>query len=228
MSANATQLATEVAFRIGQRLTIPQITPYLNRGISLIEGAGSYFWDLQQRTVTVTGNVPTLDLSTLSPLPEIGKAISFSNANGLPILKSDSDTAARASLNYKNVSATIFNTYVIQFGANSPGSILFSPPLAALPFQVFVTYHAGAVVLDAALPLVVTPWAEVWLDDLVIDYAEAEIKRILNWAEWDVLEKRFQAKLAEMRRTFTTQRESTGPLQEQTEAVAEEQSVGRS
>jgi hypothetical protein len=228
LSQNASTLAAEVAFRVGQRLTPTQITPYLNTGLSVISGSGSFFWDLKLTTATVAGNVGTLDLSTLTPVPDIGKGLAFANPNGLPILMSDADTATRASLNYKNVSSTIFNTWALVNGTNLPGVVQFLPLLAAGNVSIQVAYHGAPAPLDITNPAIVTPWTQDWLDDLVCDYAEFQIKRILNWAEWDALEKRFQAKMLDVIKTFSTQKASVGPTDERALSVADQTNVGRS
>src|SRR5216684_4779395 len=201
MSANGLALATTVSFRIGGKLTTAQIVPFLNSGLSLIEAAGSYSWDAVNATGTANGSGQWAVPATA----DIGREFSFTNTNGLLIAKAMSGEALWMSLNYKNVGMGVFNQWFFLSSGTLPATIQFVPA-AALSFNVI--YHQLAVVLLAAGGPV-TPWLETWLDDLVVDYAECEIKRVLDWTGWVELHQRFLGKLQEVVKIFSSQRENT-------------------
>jgi hypothetical protein len=213
MSSNGSTLAAQVSFRIGGKLTTAQIIPFLNSGLSLVEAAGSYSWDAVNTTGTANG-------SGQWPVPvtaDIGREFAFTNVNGLMIAKAMSGEALWMSANYKNVGLNVFNQWYFLASGTLPATIQFVPA-AALSFNVI--YHNLAVVLLAAAGPV-TPWLETWLDDLVVDYAESEIKRVLDWTGWQELQGRFIAKLQEVTKIFSSQRENTGPAAEVQGALAE-------
>lgn len=213
MSANGSTLAPLVSFRIGGKLTTAQIVPYLNAGLSLIEAAGSFAWDTVQTTISVPSNGKWQVPNTV----DIGREMTFTNPNKTPIVKAASGEALWMSSNYKNVGTGVYNQWYFVTSSTLPAYVQFVP-VAAL--NINAIYHNLAPVLTATTGPV-TPWLEGWLDDLVVDYAEAEIKRILDWVGWQELHARFVARLQDVTRIFSSQRENTSPPLEVQQALGE-------
>jgi hypothetical protein len=194
-------LAAEVLFRIAGKLTAVQIGPYLNRALNLIQFGGQYVWDVKQITVNpgaFSGNVsaPT-DL-------DLGKDIFCNNAStATPISRITNDKDWRPD-DFATFSTTEYNSYYIDSGASAPGRMRFYPPLTVSQ-SVVVIYHAIPAVLDGTAGTSV-PWTTQWMDDLVVDLAEFEIKRISNWVGWPELEQRSLARLKEAIARFSSER----------------------
>lgn len=194
-------LAAEVFFRIAGKLTLAQIGPYLNRALNLIEFGGQYVWDLKQTTVT-PGNF-TGFISAPADL-DIGKDIFCNNGTtNQPIQRLTSDKDWRPD-DYAIFSTTEYSSFYLNAAVAAPGRMAFFPPLA-VGQAVTLLYHAIPAVLDHTAGTHV-PWIDKWLDDLLCDLAEMEIKRIANWVGWPELEQRSLARLKEAIARFSSER----------------------
>jgi hypothetical protein len=216
MGQTGSQLAAVVSFRVGGKLSTAQILPYLQSGLALIEAAGSYSWDMFAGTqaIPANGNLP------IPAAVDVGREIAFVNPNGLPIVKATAGQDQSYSMNFKNTGTGIYNHWVI-VGQNFSFRPAQNPGLT-----VNYNWHIlPPVLLVAGGPS--TPWAETWLDDLVIDYAESEIKRVLNWAGWQELGQRFVARLMDVKSIFSTQRENTALPGEVQQTLQEKTQIGR-
>jgi hypothetical protein len=194
-------LAAEVSFRIAGKLTAAQIGPYLNRALNLIQFGGQYVWDIKQVNVTpanFTGFVAApVDM-------DLGKDVFCVNGSTLtPISRITPDKDWRPD-DFATFSTTEYNSYYINAAVAAPGRMVFYPPLNP-GVSVVVYYHAIPIPLDGTNGTSV-PWIDQWMDDLLIDLAEMEIKRISNWVGWPELEQRSLARLKEAIARFSSER----------------------
>lgn len=193
-------LAAEVFWRIGGKLTTAQLGPYLNRALNLIEFGGQYEWDVVQTSFAPgagTGIFPTP--ATL----DIGKDVFCLNqSDGSPITRLTVDKAWKPDNTYS--STTTYDSWYIDGSVAAPGQMNFRP-LIAPPATVIVIYHKLPMVLDGTAGTLV-PWTQKWMDDLLCDLAEMEIKRIANWVGWPELEQRSLARLKEAIARFSSER----------------------
>lgn len=197
-------LAAEVFFRVAGKLTLAQIGPYLNRALNLIEFGGQYVWDLKQTSVipaNFTGFIASpADL-------DLGKDIFCNNATqNSPVMRLTADKDWRPDdLTSSTLPTDEYSSfYVLPGGLAAPGQMRFMPPLT-VGQSVIVLYHAIPSVLTEGAGTAV-PWLDQWMDDLLCDLAEMEIKRIANWVGWPELEQRSLARLKEAIARFSSER----------------------
>lgn len=155
---------------------------------------------------------------------DAGKKVSLFNPNNLRIRRVTADKGPSSSANFINVSTTTYNAFLIQAG-NPPVFQLY--PILNPAQTVTMLYHAIAPVLvNGGSPTV--PWPYQWMDDLLVDYAELDIKRVFNMRGNidDSAGQRWQARLITATKIFSSERESTGPLEEQQTAEAEKVNLG--
>ncbi len=244
MGTSTATLENEVYFRINQRLTTTQITPYLQRALTLITAAASYRWDIVNATPTPIAYTAYSDqINNLTTL-DLGKKIVLTHAptpggwqGSTPIVSVSQDEADETARGYLDILGTSgtgatspleYNAFYATVDTNGVPMLELFPKLL-VPVQVILRYHQLPPVLNHALPLNPTVrWTTTWMDDLLVEFAEMEIKRILNMSGWEVLEKRCQAKLAEAKKIYSTERETTGPPDEVQAAVVERDQIGRS
>lgn len=194
-------LAAEVFFRIAGKLSTTQIGPYLNRALNLIEFGGQYVWDVKQTTL-IPGNF-TGFIGAPADL-DLGKDIFCTNATtNQPIMRITADKDWRPD-DFATFSTTEYSSYYLTSTLAPPGQMRFFPPLA-VGQSVVVLYHALPTVLDETAGTAV-PWLDKWMDDLLCDLAEMEIKRIASWAGWPELEQRSLARLKEAIARFGSER----------------------
>ena|ERR1700682_641663 len=205
-------LTDQLFFRLGGRVPVTLCIDYINRAMSIIDGASSYVWDLVTAQPTITGGV--LDLLGFDPQIDIGSNIEITNLNGIPVTRVREETLLQSQPDqYVGINDEIFNNWYLANSTvpNSPGSIVFSPPLA--PLAVNLVYGLLPPLLIYGNTPVVR-WTQQWMDDLVVDFAEAEVKRIMNFGGHVELEQRCLAKLQDAKTVFSAQRQDTGTVQE--------------
>jgi hypothetical protein len=192
-------LAAEVGFRIAGKLTATQIGPYLNRALNLIEFGGQYVWDLTSTSLT-----PSAAGLLAAPVDlDAGKDIFVSNGSDLsPVsrITKDKDWRPDATLS----STTNYDSWYLDSTLAAPGQMKFWPQLNPAS-NVLIFYHKIPAVLDGTGGTNV-PWTNQWMDDLICDLAEFEIKRIANWVGWPELEQRSLARLKEAIARFSSER----------------------
>jgi len=204
-------ITDQVFFRLGGRVPTTLLIDYVNKALSTISGAASYVWDVKTALVVIPTN--TLELSTFDADIDIGSDISITNANGIPIQRVDeNDLLSSQAAQYVGINPLMFNNwYIAQSSVAAPGKIVFTPTL--LNTTILITYNVLPPVLTyGGSPLL--RWTQQWMDDLLIDGAEFEVKRIMNFEGWQALEQRFIAKLQDARVVFSSQRKDTGTLEE--------------
>lgn len=217
MPTGGAVLAARVQFRVGGIVGLADIIEFLNEGLSLIEAAGSYVWDT--KTVTLASSNPVNCPADL----DLGKKIALFNPNGLPVRRATIDKAYSSSAAFAGIGATIYNSFILIQG--SPGQFQFFP--AITPIAVTCVYHATAPTLvNGGSPTV--PWPYQWMDDLLVDYAEMDIKRIfsLRGTQDEQAGTRWQARLMSATKIFSSERENTGPIEEVQSAEVEKTNVG--
>ena len=217
-------IADEVYFRINGRLTTAQIIPYVNRALNLISAAASWRWD----KYTASGATATLGVYTPSPSYPIdpGKAITVYNAtSSTPVAFMQQGDQGLLAAGYVDQSSTKeFNVFAISYTAGVGAYLRLYP--SSVTSTIDVTYHLLPPVLTyASSPTVY--WDVQWMDDILIDYTEALISRILRWTGYAELEENARQRLIAAAKNYSTERINVGPLEEATTAVQEKESVGR-
>jgi len=197
---------------------------FINKAYSIIEGAATYIWDTTQRNVNVDAN-GLLDLSTFAStsLPDVGSNIEFTNMNGLPIARVPYESALQSRPGqFISINTGIYNNwYLIRSTSLStePGLVQFTP---SQPGIVNMLYNRlptpltdGAWTTGGGQSINISvPWLQPYMDDLLVDFAEMEAKRILSFSGWQELEKRCLEKLKGAQALFSAQRKDTGPASE--------------
>jgi hypothetical protein len=229
-------MCDEIAFRISNRLPANgtgagSILQYLNLMYLLIDSSASWRWSLQgggganALMPDALGHIPANTFSQMNP----GKKVSvFNSSDKSPVMLVDQDSYPASSQGYAGTIATVYNTFrvsVALFGGNNLGELWLYPVLAS-PVAVDVYYHQipYAIVSSA---YVATNWPYSEMDDLLMDWTEAKIKRVLGMAGWDALWADCLGRLGEMRKIYTTERENIGPQDEATGERDEKNKVGR-
>lgn len=222
MATLASVLAREVYQRVRQKMTIRQCMYYLNHAQAIITSAGNFPWDLATATANPVVGTDS-DTITVAQL-DTGKKVACFSANGLPIVRIRQDEFNIAAANFLNVSTTIYSAFSLYQTATDP-VLHFYPPIGAPPA---VTYHYHRMPTTLTNAVASAPrWLNKDMDDLLCDFAEMEIKRILGAPDAATLEQRCIARLKEATTRFSIERENTGPQGDVLNAEAEKTQIGR-
>ena len=226
-------MCDEIAFRLGGRggaanaAGAGSILQYLNMMHLLIDSSASWRWTLSFSsglTPDTAGHLPPNKFGQMNP----GKKVSvFNSSDQSPVSMVDQDSYPASAQGYTGVNATSYNTFrvaVEAFGGNNLGALWLYPALAS-PVNVDVYYHT--VVLALAYGSFPAEWPYSEMDDLLMDWTEAKMKRVLGMAGWDTLWADCLGRLAEMRKIYTTERENIGPQDEATSDRVKKNKVGR-
>lgn len=217
------QLAKEVYLRIRQKMTVEQCVYFLNNALQIITAAGNFPWDETNVYVTPVGDI----YAPLTYNIDLGKKIACFNDNKLPIVRVRQDDYGFAGTNYVN---TLAGKYYAAFrGGVTSGTaqtfIEFFPAAVPNP-KVYIYHHMIPPVLTNAAGSA-PRWINTWMDTVLCDYAEAEIKRILGAPDAQTLEQRARERLASAMADFSVERENSGPLEDVQNAVVEKTQTGR-
>lgn len=190
------QLAVRTANNIGvaSLLTIrSQYLYYINRGLRYWDSQGSYTFNAKMETFIVGPSVFTFPFSSLSATIDPGKDIylymSATQSGNIPQPTSTPYPVRRVPLNeyaargvmppQKANTSNIYDHYVIS-GTN----FLFYPPLTGAT-NMTIIYHISTVPLTDSYS-VFTKYPDDF-DDVILDWAEAEVKRVYRIVGWDTL-----------------------------------------
>jgi hypothetical protein len=227
-------MCDEIAFRLANRLPANgtgagSILQYLNLMYLLIDSSASWRWSLLWASAIMPDTLGHLPPNTLGSQMNPGKKVSvFNSADKSPVVMVDQDSYPSSSQGYAGVNTTSYNTFRVAvelFGGNNLGAIWLYPVLAS-PVAVDVYYHQNPLPIVYSV-YVATNWPYSEMDDLLIDWTEAKIKRVLGLAGWDVLWADCLSRLGEMRKIYSTERENIGPQDEATGERDEKNKVGR-
>lgn len=217
------QLAKEVYLRVRQKMTVEQCTYFLNNALRVITAAGNFPWNTTNFTGAPIGDLYAPAVYNI----DLGKKISCFNSNGLPIVRVRQDEYGFAGTNYVN---TLSGKYYAAFrGGVTTGTgqtfLQFFP--AAVPNPVVSIYYhiipPPLLNVSTSAPL----WVNTWMDTLLCDFAEMEIKRILGAPDAAALEERCLARLKAAVDDFSVERENSGPVGDVQNAVIEKTQTGR-
>ena len=217
-------LAKEVYLRVRQKMTVEQCVYWLNNALRIITAAGNFPWDQTHDYTPTTGDMYVPIGNNI----DFGKKISCFNENNLPIVRVRQDEYDFSGSNYLNtLSGSYYSSYRTGVTPGTGATFLqFFPPVIGPPPSVTIYYHMIPPVLtntSSSSPR----WVNTWMDTLLCDFAEMEIKRILGAPDAATLEERCVARLKDAVTNFSTERENTGPVSDVAAAVAEKTQTGR-
>lgn len=190
----------------------------LNRAIRFINRQGSFTFQLADKTtlsVTSTGIVNSP--ADLDP----GKAIYLENPNGSPIQRiAVSDVWA--AQNYNTYADAGFTGYVLIAASAPPHQIRFFPTLTVTKVVTLI-YHK----IIATITVGVTNLPSDF-DDLVVDLAEAEERRIYDIGDaWPKLMERSMEQIKALLEGYRTQKVTAGTDTENAALVQAKTQVGK-
>lgn len=233
--AGGQDLCAEVQRRLGGRYQPVDIIAYINRGVSLVTASCPSVFDRQATSLAPANSIIQTNLDPT-------RKVTLCHAlNGVTIPKLSEDEIAQygnsilSPSTFKGVGSGIFYngwSFLVSFINVSPFIQLY-PFVTGSPCNVSISYHLPTPILVYTGNSPLTTWsgstgvANQWIDDLVIDYAEAEIKRILNYGGWQDLEARFQTKIQQLRMQSANTREDTGDIQENQTVEQSKTQLGR-
>ena len=219
MPSNGISLANDLFYRLDQRVTPTQCVPFLNHGLAKIDSVASWIWD-QVSLVTV----PIANIVSI-PTLNLGKKISCFNVNLLPISRTEQSDMATSAAGYLNVGATIYSTF--RLGANASVPFLeFFPGLLVNP-SVTIYYHQLPPTLNINNPLTTVRWTSPEMDDVLLDIAELDARRLYKAATDPNLGKDVDERLMALAAAFSTERINTGPVSEVAGSKTENDGAGR-
>lgn len=227
---NGQNVCDEVAWRIAYRLAANSsgagsIISMANDALGLISSAGSWTWD---QTSLINAMPATVLASMTGSYPmDAGKKIAiFNTATQTPIVKVTQDSYGSSSAGYVNTSTTEYNTFRTQLDSIITGyAILDLFPATAIG-NIDIYYHQLPPVLTyGASPSV--RWIYPEMDMLLKDWTTAIAMKWLGMTGWDANWADCMGRVAEFSKTFTTERENTGPQSEASGDLKEKLSVGR-
>jgi hypothetical protein len=214
----STQLNTELMRRVPQIISA-DAGAAINRAIKWVNRQGSYMFQLQAPTtlnVTSSGNIAApADLDS-------GKAMYLANPSGLPI-KQGALTDIGQTQNYNTITDSGFDQYVLKDSGTSTATFYFWP-LQSGSTVVTLIYHLRTVDITGStksnLPRD--------FDDLLIDFAEAEERRIYDIGEiWPQILARTQDQIKVLLDAYRTESIETGLTSEAGIVTQEKTQVGR-
>ena len=220
MPSSGISLANDLFYRLDQRVTPTQCVPFLNHGLAKIDSVASWIWD----QVSLIGTVPIGNVVSL-PTLNMGKKISCFNQNLLPISRTEQSDMATSAAGYLNVGSTIYSTFRLGTNVTVPFLEFFPGLLVNPPVNIY--YHQNAPFLTINNPLTTVRWTSPEMDDVLLDIAELDARRLYKAPTEPGLGKDIEDRLQMLAAAFSTERINTGPPAEVAGSKAENDGAGR-
>jgi hypothetical protein len=218
----STQMQTELARRVTQLSTGvgSAAETAISRAIRWINRRGSYtFQRAAPTSLVITGG--TLTIAAPSDL-DAGKAIGMTNPSGLPIRKGTGIDLWEAA-NYNLPSDEGFSLYWLTMNNPAPHTFNFRPSCAT-DKTVGLVYHKIVQPISGSSKSNLPDE----FDDLVIDLAEAEERRINDVGDtWATVQARCQEEILKLLDGYRSVTIETGLASESAAEIQEETQVGR-
>jgi hypothetical protein len=227
------QVCDEVAFRLNNRIAANStgagsIINSANRMLGFISSSGSFVWEQVSGALNVVAGTPNSGDSAPIAGCDSGKEIAlFNQSNGTRIERARTSDTISSSTGYLNVATGVYNTFRLSVAGLNLDPVVYLYPgqgLSGLTLITAVWHVQPPTLLYATSPTVL--WNNPAMDMLLIDWTEADVKRKLGMAGWDVLWADCIKRIGEFRITYSSQRENTGPETE-SKVATEEKQVGR-
>lgn len=221
----STQMQTELARRVTQVPTgaSSAAEAAINRAIRWINRQGSYTFQLSAPVGLTPASVTTAYSSTPTPADfDPGKAFLLLGPNGNAI-KQAPVSSLNEALNYNTIGNTDFDTYYLQAAGSGASTLYLFPSITGSPSVTIIYHKVTADVTGSGTSNLPRDF-----DDLVIDLAEAEEKRIYDVGDaWPQLLARAQDQIRVLLDGYRTQTIETGMDSEAQQVNAEKAQVGR-
>jgi hypothetical protein len=207
---------TEIQRRVPS-LSTPDAGAAANRAVRWINRQGSFtFQAVPPTTLAVTA---ATGLATIPATMDTGKAHRFWNLNGMPIQRAGTQDGGWTSANFNLPATAGWNEYQI-----TSANIVFYPAGASQPTSVNVVYHVKTADIAGGSTFNVPRD----FDDLIVDLAEAEERRIFDVGDtWVQMLARVQDQIKVLLDGYRSVTQEPMPLTEAMSAVSEKLNIGR-
>lgn len=218
------QMQAELAVRVTQVPTgsSSRAEAAINRALRWVNRQGAYTFQLSAPTaLTPTTTAGVTSVATPADF-DPGKALLLMNASGTAIQKA-AITDIDSTQNYNTISSTDFDQYYL-VAASSGASTIYLYPSIASPVAVTLVYHKVTADITGAqvsnLPRD--------FDDLLIDFAEAEERRVYDVGDaWPQLMERSQSQAKLLLEAYRSAIEIQGLVSEAVAETGAKTQVGR-